>query len=222
MALKAVDLDFRSLSVRVERAVTDGGRVKGTKTHETRIVDLTPDLAAALKRHLAWVKAESLRSGSGDREWLFPTQEGTLMDKDHLGGIFRCLLKRAGLPHHRVYDHRHTYASLLLADGAPLTYVSAQLGHANPDHHAAPLRQVDAQEGEAVGQCPRQDRRAPFRGAKKWSQRAGGVSVKMEVPENIGSPGRSRTCDILINSESQEQTQHTSEELRPREPESWA
>jgi len=29
------------------------------------------------------------------------------------------------------YDLRHTYASLLLADGAPLTYVSAQLGHAN-------------------------------------------------------------------------------------------
>ncbi len=132
MALKAVDLDFRSLSVLVERAVTDGGRVKGTKTHETRIVDLTPDLAAALKRHLAWVKAESLRSGSGDLEWLFPTQEGTPMDKDHLGGIFRRLLKRAGLPHHRVYDLRHTYASLLLADGAPLTYVSAQLGHANP------------------------------------------------------------------------------------------
>jgi integrase len=94
-------------------------------------VDLTPDLAAALKRHLAWVTAESFRSGNGEPEWLFPTQEGTLMDKDHLGGIFRRLLKRAGLPHHRVYDLRHTYASLLLADGAPLTYVSA-LGHANP------------------------------------------------------------------------------------------
>jgi hypothetical protein len=27
------------------------------------------------------------------------------------------------------------------------------------------------------------------------------VSVKTEVLENIGSPGRSRTCDILINSQ---------------------
>jgi integrase len=54
------------------------------------------------------------------------------MDKDHLGGVFRRLLKRAGLPHHRVYDLRYTYASLLPTDGAPLTYVSAQLGHANP------------------------------------------------------------------------------------------
>ncbi len=132
MALKPGDLDFRNLSIRVERAVTDGGRVKGTKTYESRTVEMTPDLAATLKRHLTWLKAESLRTGKGEPEWLFPTEEGTLMDKDHLGGVFRRLLKRAGLPHHRAYDLRHTYASLLLADGAPLTYVSAQLGHANP------------------------------------------------------------------------------------------
>jgi integrase len=119
MALKPEDLDFRSLSVRVERAVTDEGRVKGTKTYETRIVEMTPDLAKTLKRHLTWLKAESLRTGRGEPEWLFPTEDGTLMDKDHLGGVFRRLLKRAGLSHHRVYDLRHTYASLLLADGAP-------------------------------------------------------------------------------------------------------
>lgn len=42
MALKPEDLDFRSLSVLVERAVADGGRVKGTKNYETRTGDLTP------------------------------------------------------------------------------------------------------------------------------------------------------------------------------------
>ena len=31
----------------------------------------------------------------------------------------------------RAEKRRHTYASLLLAAGAPITYVSAQLGHAN-------------------------------------------------------------------------------------------
>ena len=46
--------------------------------------------------------------------------------------MFHQVRKRAGLPHFRLYDLRHTFASLLLAAGAPITYVSAQLGHANP------------------------------------------------------------------------------------------
>jgi hypothetical protein len=41
-------------------------------------------------------------------------------------------LKQAGIGHHRPYDLRHTFASLLLTDGAPLPYVAAQLGHSNP------------------------------------------------------------------------------------------
>ena len=53
------------------------------------------------------------------------------MNKDYVGGVFRRLLKQASLAHHRVYDLRHCYASLLLADGAPITYVAEQLGHSS-------------------------------------------------------------------------------------------
>jgi hypothetical protein len=38
----------------------------------------------------------------------------------------------AELPNFRLYDLRHTSASLLLAQNAPITYVAAQLGHAKP------------------------------------------------------------------------------------------
>jgi hypothetical protein len=41
-------------------------------------------------------------------------------------------MKRAGLSGHRLYDLRHTFATLLLAKGVPITYVAAQLGHARP------------------------------------------------------------------------------------------
>ncbi len=44
---------------------------------------------------------------------------------------FKTCLRRAGLRALRLHDIRHTYASLLLAQGAPITYVSSQLGHAD-------------------------------------------------------------------------------------------
>ncbi len=46
--------------------------------------------------------------------------------------MFAAALEKAELSGFRVYDLRHTFASLLLAQGAPVTYVSAQLGHSRP------------------------------------------------------------------------------------------
>src|SRR5262245_40628910 len=45
---------------------------------------------------------------------------------------FHRVLEAARLPRFRVYDLRHTFASLLLSAGEPLLYVSQQLGHAKP------------------------------------------------------------------------------------------
>ena len=44
---------------------------------------------------------------------------------------FKKALRKAGLRSMRFHDLRHSFASLLLANGAPITYVSNQLGHAN-------------------------------------------------------------------------------------------
>jgi len=46
--------------------------------------------------------------------------------------LFKRALGKAKLPAFRLNDLRHTFASLLLAASAPITYVSAQFGHVNP------------------------------------------------------------------------------------------
>ena len=43
---------------------------------------------------------------------------------------FHKVLLVAGLPHFRLYDLRHTYASHLIAQRADIAYVAKQLGHA--------------------------------------------------------------------------------------------
>jgi integrase len=45
---------------------------------------------------------------------------------------YKKALKAAGIPQIRFHDLRHTYASLLLAQGENIKYVQNQLGHSSP------------------------------------------------------------------------------------------
>jgi integrase len=54
------------------------------------------------------------------------------MDPANVAKVFRASLKRAKLPNFRLYDLRHTAASLLLNRCAPITFVAAMLGHSKP------------------------------------------------------------------------------------------
>jgi hypothetical protein len=194
--------------VRVERA-WNHGRVKPTKTYEERVVDLTPELVAVLQAHVAWLRAETLRRGGGEAQWLFPNEEGRPADESRVRKVFKRALTTARLPAFRLYDLRHTYASLLLAAGAPITYVSAQLGHANPAttlrfyarwipskgrRWADLLDRATETIGTALGAL------GSIRGTKKWNQDEIGDSRVAEVPDFNGGPSRTRTLDPLIKS----------------------
>jgi len=108
------------------------GTTKSTKTKNTRRVDLSARLCAALDGAQLAREAEALASGREANALVFPSVFGTPLDIDNVAKIFKRLLVRTGLPKFSLYSLRHSWASHALAAGAPITLVSHNLGHATP------------------------------------------------------------------------------------------
>ena len=128
------------------------------------------------------------------------TEAGTPLDESRVRKAYARALEAAGVPPHRVYDLRHTFASVLLARGVPLTYVSAQLGHALPtttlQFYARWVPAKNERFIEAVD-----DRTADARWHRLGTKNDSGAPDAPEAPETIGGPSRTRTLDPLIKSQ---------------------
>lgn len=61
---------------------------------------------------------------------VFTREDGRPLFPDSITKWFTAFVKRSGLPPVTVHSLRHTYASLMIADGTPLVIVSHSLGHA--------------------------------------------------------------------------------------------
>jgi integrase len=124
LALQWRDVQDRTLIV--ERAVALGD-LKETKTGQTRSVRLLAPVAADLAE---W----RLACGRpADFELVFPTRAGRLWaDHDWRNWrkrIFTPAAEAAGLVGFRQYDLRHSFVSLLLAEGRSVLEVAKQAGH---------------------------------------------------------------------------------------------
>jgi len=62
---------------------------------------------------------------------MFTTATGRPIHSDKLAQSFKAILRQAGLPAVRLYDLRHTAATLALSAGVPPKVVAEQLGHAS-------------------------------------------------------------------------------------------
>ena len=64
--------------------------------------------------------------------WLFTTPDQKLIrSKNFRERVWGPLLKALGLRYRKVHAIRHTYATLMILDGASLVYVQRQLGHSS-------------------------------------------------------------------------------------------
>jgi integrase len=119
------DVDFENELIHVRTALNRKRRDVPPKTERAvRDVILVPVLAQALRRH----KRESAFNEPDD--YVFTTRVGTPEHAAHIGlRALKPALEAAGLQPIRWHDLRHTFASLLIAGGANITFVSRQLGH---------------------------------------------------------------------------------------------
>jgi len=137
LGLKWGDVDMKAGRVHVQRALSKtktGWVLREPKTARSRrAIPLPPSVMNDLKEHRAAQLEERLKTGSyNDRDLVFADRTGEpLSPKEVYRKHFIPLLRDAGLPKIRMYDLRHTCATLLLAAGENPKVVSERLGHAS-------------------------------------------------------------------------------------------
>ncbi|MBN2317943.1 MAG: site-specific integrase [Acidobacteria bacterium] len=133
IALQWDDIDFREGTARIRRAAS-GNRPIGKPKSESSIrsVDLSPELIETLKIHQAELRKKWFEKGGDMPLWVFPTDKGKHHSYSNFRRAFNRLQGKLKIRRRRPHDLRHAWACHQLAAGKPITWVSAQLGHKNP------------------------------------------------------------------------------------------
>ena len=146
LGLKWEDIDFEGNRIHVRRSLWRGEFVTPKSRRSRREIDMAPTLESALARLPSRFKGAMV----------FTSPEGEVMDPDNFSSRdWASVLRRSKLQRIRFHDLRHTYASLLIAQGAHPKYIQVHLGHASiqttldryghlmPEIHEAEARKLD-------------------------------------------------------------------------------
>lgn len=126
LGLKWSDIDWENNQIHIQRTFNHRRWFKPKSKASIRRIDLGNTMMTELKR---W----KLACPPNGLELLFPSEDGTPIDHCNLlHRVFHPALKKAGLPHVRFHDLRHTYASLMIEQGENIKYIQTQLGHSTP------------------------------------------------------------------------------------------
>lgn len=144
LGLRWMDVDLRKEVLTVRQAAvrlaipSSAGRktqivLQDVKTDKSRRTIPVPGLCLkALRRQKARQAQERLQWGAAyaDRDLVFCQVDGRPLEGKTLNRALTQLLRQAGLPHVRVHDLRHTFATWMLEQGEHPKVVSTLLGHA--------------------------------------------------------------------------------------------
>lgn len=127
LGLRWLDVDWQARRLWVRRSITRHGLVQEPKTRgSVRAIAMTPTLVSALREHRMASRFKA------DDAFVFCTANGTpLQGHNVVRREFKPALWRAKLPEIRFHDLRHSFASLMIAEGAHPKLIAEQLGHAS-------------------------------------------------------------------------------------------
>jgi len=138
LALRWSDYDAKRGVVTVNRVLVQH---KGSTTYEKpktvksrRSIPLPQSLSSKLHAHRNAQLKEKIRRGKNwqNHDLIFCTRNGTPHQRGNIAtSIFHRVLAKAGLPHMRLYDLRHSQATILMAAGEPIKVISERLGHSS-------------------------------------------------------------------------------------------
>ena len=138
---KNVDLGLASLGVSAYLSVVEAAyKLNGTyvikepkTSHSRRRIALPPSLGLVLRQHKAGQEAQRALLGKPltDNDFVFAHPDGSPLDPSTVSHAFNKVMRKAGLPHIRLHDLRHTHASLLLQAGVHPKVVQERLGHSS-------------------------------------------------------------------------------------------
>ena len=132
----AVDMNARTIAItQTLQRVTGHGLVtqEPKKGHSRRSVSLPPSAVALLSG--LKVKQREDRQAMGlewsESDYVFSHQDGRPFYPDTVSHAFADIIKKAGLPHLRLHDLRHSHASIMLKQGVDPKTISERLGHSS-------------------------------------------------------------------------------------------
>jgi integrase len=190
--------DVAERTIRIERAAA-GATIKATKTEELRTVRLLMPLAKDLA---------SLRATPGDDDLVFPSPNGLLMSdgdwRNWRKRVFRPVAAALGVGGSRPYDLRHSFASLLIDQGASVVEVARQMGNAPSvtlDTYAHLFDERDtAVRVDPAGAIERAREAVDVRAVYAEAESLGRVGLA-DLAKKLEALLRTRTADPLLTME---------------------
>jgi integrase len=180
-ALEWTDLDWDRAILEVSKSLEEtragGLRVKSTKSGETRRIVLPAVVLDALREHQRDQDRDRELYGRDYAELglIFARPDGQHYNPDKQGRRVREAMRRAGLAGVTLHSLRHTHASELLSQGAPITAVAERLGHASPNITLSIYSHALPQDGDAAAKLWN-DTMAGLIGESKRRRAGGGLS----------------------------------------------